>query len=109
VCAACAAIAKDRRHITNLSGSFAIAIRQTAQLRDRSLWQLEWRRRSRNNTPTFPVESARTKFMNPRPQVTLLLRSAKNGSGQRDERAADTLQPTRLGHDDYTRLSQQSP
>ena len=35
-------------------------------------------------------------LMDPRAQVPLLLRSAKTGNGQRDERAADTLQPTGL-------------
>jgi hypothetical protein len=47
--------------------------------------------------------------MEPRAQVTLLLRSAKSGNGQRDERAADTLRPTGLVHEEYTRLSQPSP
>ena len=46
--------------------------------------------------------------MDPRGKVTLRLRSAKNGNGQRDERAADTPQRTGLVHEEYTRLSQPS-
>ena len=63
--------------------------------------------------------------MDPQAQVTLLLRDAKNGNGEalerlipivydelrrlaahylRDERAADTLQPTSLVHEAYMRL-----
>jgi hypothetical protein len=47
--------------------------------------------------------------MDSRAEVTLLLRSAKNGEGQCDERAADTLQPTGLVHEANMRRSQQSP
>ena len=66
--------------------------------------------------PAFPVESATTNFMDPRAQVTLLLRSAKNGElrrqaahNLRDERAADALQPAGIVHEIHTRLSQPSP
>src|SRR5262249_57560853 len=66
--------------------------------------------------------------MDPKAQVTLLLREAKNGNGQgidqlipivydelrrlaarylRDERAAATLQPTALVHEAYVRLVSQ--
>jgi RNA polymerase sigma-70 factor, ECF subfamily len=73
----------------------------------------------------FQSNQPRTNFMDPREQVTLLLRDAKNGNGEaldmliplvydelrrlaahylRDERAAATLQPTGLVHEAYMRL-----
>ena len=54
--------------------------------------------------------------MDPRAQVTLLLRRAKNGElrrqaahNLRDERAADALQPAGIVLEIHTRLSQPSP